>query len=339
MKQSWKRADLSDSDIWERKVTPDEAVAFRTFVDESNGLKLGSPEDYVNFPVLEGASGLLDDVRDRLVDGPGFVVVTGIPIAGYTDEQCQKLFWGIGNRLGTPVTQNAERELMGHVYDKGREGSDLNYRGFATRLGSPFHVDLSDVVGLMCVRAAKTGGQTQLVSSLAIHDIIKAERPDLLKVLERGFYWDRRGEEGPGELPRTQERIPVFSYKDDLVSCRMHRGFINWWVKRSGEAPTAEETEAMDLFEQICFREGMMHETYLAPGDILFVNNYTVLHARTEFEDWPEPGRGRYLLRLWIEMDGIREIKDEPVMRYGVITHGDLGMRPVELAAGARSRG
>ena len=41
----------------------------------------------------------------------------------------------------------------------------------------------------------------------------------------------------------------------------------------------------------------------LEPGDIQWLSNHTVMHARTEYEDWPEPQRKRHLLRLWLSIE------------------------------------
>jgi len=42
---------------------------------------------------------------------------------------------------------------------------------------------------------------------------------------------------------------------------------------------------------------------WLEPGDMQFISNCTIVHARTGFEDWPEPERRRHLLRLWLSLE------------------------------------
>ena len=39
---------------------------------------------------------------------------------------------------------------------------------------------------------------------------------------------------------------------------------------------------------------------YLESGDIQFMNNYTVIHARTNYIDHAEPELKRHLMRLWL---------------------------------------
>ena len=41
-------------------------------------------------------------------------------------------------------------------------------------------------------------------------------------------------------------------------------------------------------------------------GDIQILNNYTCVHTRTTFEDWPEPERKRVLWRLWLSIPDFR---------------------------------
>ena len=40
----------------------------------------------------------------------------------------------------------------------------------------------------------------------------------------------------------------------------------------------------------------------LEPGDVQLLSNHTVLHARTDYEDYSEPELKRHLLRLWISL-------------------------------------
>jgi len=47
----------------------------------------------------------------------------------------------------------------------------------------------------------------------------------------------------------------------------------------------------------------------LDPGEILFANNYTLLHARTEFED--SERHTRDLLRIWLNWEGMRPVIPE----------------------------
>lgn len=328
---AWRGADLERSQDWYVTLSAEQIGDLRQAVARSvarGGEAVEASAADFDLPSLKP---LQAELVKRLKDGHGFAVVRGFPMEGVSEREAQHLFWGFGHGLGTPVTQNGEAELLGHVYDKGMAGGSLNARGFATRAGGGFHVDLSDIVGLMCVRNAMTGGESRLASSMTVHNIILAERPELLPTLYRGFLWDRRNEQGPDESP-VSARIPVFSYAGGDLSSRMNKGFINWWSVRSETPLTDAEKEAMDFFLAVAERPDVAITFTLQPGEMVFCNNYTVMHSRTSFEDWPDAARKRYLLRLWLEVPGIRRFEDESVMRYGVIRYGVLGLSPEELA-------
>jgi len=53
----------------------------------------------------------------------------------------------------------------------------------------------------------------------------------------------------------------------------------------------------------------------LEAGDMQFINNYTTLHARTEFVDYPEPERKRWMVRLWLHSLGLRRPRDVSLFR------------------------
>jgi alpha-ketoglutarate-dependent taurine dioxygenase len=119
--------------------------------------------------------------------------------------------------------------------------------------------------------------------------------------LQRGFRCDRRGEEAPEDEPVTPYRVPVFSTRDGLLSCRFVRGVIDRGAEALGEALSDFERDALACFEATARREEVRFEVMLRPGEASFINNYEILHARTGFVDWDEPAKKRLLYRLWLE--------------------------------------
>ena len=70
-------------------------------------------------------------------------------------------------------------------------------------------------------------------------------------------------------------------------------------------------------------------------------SNYTVLHSRTDYEDWPERERRRYLLRLWLDTGLVEQLPKSFLERYADMAAWgqdpqapifDLSMRRAELA-------
>src|SRR3984885_14386384 len=243
----------------------------------------------------------LERVFDEIQEGRGIVIVRGIPVAEHSVEDVSRMFWALGAHFGRGVSQSAVGDVLGMVRDETPRGGEESARGYTSRRELSLHVDLAQIVGLMCVRRAKSGGKSQYAAGLAIHNEIAATRPDLLPVLYRGFPYHRRGEEAPDASCITPYDIPVFSVRDGEMSVFMVREIFNAAFRELKRAFTVEEIEAIDTFRATAQR--LQFETRLEPGEATFLNNYTVMHARSEFDDWDEPEQKRLMLRLWLDAE------------------------------------
>ena len=243
----------------------------------------------------------LERVFDEIQEGRGIVIVRGIPVTEYSVEDVGRMFWALGAHLGRGVSQSAVGDVLGMVRDETPPGGEESARGYTSRRELSLHVDLAQIVGLMCVRQARTGGKSQYAAGLAIHNEIAAARPDLLPMLYRGFPYHRRGEEAPDAPCITPYDIPVFSVRDGEMSVFMVREIFNAAFRELKRAFTPQEIEAIDTFRETA--QQLQFETRLEAGEATFLNNYTVMHARSEFEDWDEPERKRLMLRLWLDAE------------------------------------
>ena len=168
----------------------------------------------------------------------------------WTKRQSAIAFLVIGVHLGNLRMQNAAGHLLGHVRDLGRSSDDPNARIYQTRERQTHHTDSCDVVGLLCLKAAKSGGLSSLVSSTTIFNEIRRRRPDLLRVLMEPIETDRRGEVPEGNEPYFT--IPVFNYYIGLVSAIYQRQYIESARRFPGVAPlTTLQIEALDLLDQL----------------------------------------------------------------------------------------
>src|SRR5215468_9556166 len=252
-----------------------------------------------HFP-LSTLPGRLSRVFDEIYDDRGFVVVRGLPVARYSAEDVGLIFWGLGRYLGAPLYQNPQGDLLGHVYDHGRTYGNIDVRGYETSAYLPYHTDAGDVVGLLCLRRALEGGLSSIVSSVMVHNEILAQHPEYLGLLYNGFYYIRR-EAALTERAVSDRPIPVFGNQGDVVSCRYIRNQINAGAVKRGVPLTSLEKAALDFLDEQTRRPDLRLDMDLAAGDIQLVNNYTVLHSRTEFVDGPEPHQQRHMLRLWLK--------------------------------------
>ncbi|MHB1854949.1 MAG: TauD/TfdA family dioxygenase [Acidimicrobiales bacterium] len=329
---AWKGSDLAGRDEWRYRLSGEEVDeledALRRVQSRGLGLLEVGREDFA----LDQLAARLEGWVDELENGRGFVLIKGLPIERYSEEEAGLIYWGIGQHLGIPVSQNASGDLLGHVLDTGRSIRDPSVRGYQTRVRLPYHTDGSDVVGLLCFRPARSGGQSSIVSSTAVYNEILRRRPDLVDLLYQPFYFDRREEQAPGEDPWYTTRLAC--WRDNKLSVRYIRAFIES-TKRFPEVPrlTPEQTELLDTLDDICndpeFHLAMDFEV----GDMQFLNNYTILHSRTDYEDFEEPEKRRHLLRLWLTLRQGREL-DADFGRMGgnQTTGGRGGVTPTVAA-------
>jgi hypothetical protein len=320
----WYGAEMARSEDWvewlsEAQTDEIESVV-RTLHESKADTRAITAED-VSLPMLgPRLRGMLDEV----MNGRGFVLIKGLPVGRWTKRQAAVAFLIIGTHLGNLRMQNAEGHLLGHVRDLGRSSDDPNTRIYQTRERQTHHTDSCDVVGLMCLQQAKSGGLSSLVSSTTIFNEMRRHRPDLLNVLLQPIETDRRGEIPEGSKPYFN--IPVFNYHDGLVSAIYQRQYIESARRFPGVAPlTSLQIEALDLLDELANDPKLNLMMELERGDIQLVHNHTILHDRTAFEDYPEPERKRHLLRLWLAPPGARPLPEIYAERFGSITPGDRG--------------
>lgn len=261
---------------------------------------------------------------EEVLGGRGFVLIKGLPVDRWTRREAAIAFLVIGVHLGCLRMQNADGHLLGHVKDLGRSSDDPNVRIYQTHERQTHHTDSCDVVALLCLRSAKSGGLSNLVSSTTIFNEMRRRRPDLAAVLFDSIETDRRGEVPAGAKPYFS--IPVFNWYEGRLSTIYQRQYIESARRFPGVAPlTAEQVEALDMFDELANDPALNLMMEFQPGDMQFVHNHTILHDRTAFEDFPEPELKRHLLRLWLAPPNARPLPGVYAERFGSVTPGDRG--------------
>ncbi len=303
---AWKGADMSRSTAWlyrfsERALDEIDA-AVETI--EARGVAF-SEITKETFPIPSLVPDLARISRE-LEDGRGFVQMKGLRLAG--EAQAEIVFWGISVHLGRALSQNPQGELIGHVRDEGLDITKGNVRAYQTRASQGVHTDIAgDVVGLMCLRGAKSGGKSRVASAMAVYNEVLARYPHHVGLLYKDYNVDWRGEQPEGAPPVYRE--PIYAYLDGKLTCRFSPRFIRTSQEKTGVSLSAVEEEAItavqELAEELCF------EIQFDPGDIQFINNLAILHGRTGYEDYVEPERRRHLLRVWLNVPGARRLPAE----------------------------
>lgn len=266
---------------------------------------------------------------DEVLNGRGFVLLRALPVGTWSRRASAIAFFGIGTHLGNARSQNAQGHVLGHVKDLGASSRDPAVRIYQTRERQTYHTDSADVVCLLCLRPAKSGGLSSLVSSVTIFNEMRRRRPDLLEVLFQPIETDRRGEAIKGQKPYF--KIPVFSWYEGFLSAIYQRQYIES-ARRFDDVPPLSpvQIEALDLFDSLANDPSLNLFMEFQPGDIQIVHNHTILHDRTAFEDWPEAERKRHLLRLWLAPMNARPLPPVYAERFGSVEPGNRGGVAVE---------
>ena len=199
---AWSKSDYaSNPERWthhfseaENKEISDAADAFI-----ASGTPLtGITKDKFQLPSF---SKFLEPLRKELIDGKGFILFKGLPVTQWGNRKSAVAYMGLGTYLGYFVSQNSRGHVLGHVKDLGEDAAQIDkVRIYRTNARQYFHADDSDLVGLLCVAKALEGGESDLVSSHEVWNVLQKENPDVAELLTQPiWYFDRKGEVSEGE--------------------------------------------------------------------------------------------------------------------------------------------
>ena len=248
----------------------------------------------------------LAKMRQDLLKGRGFAVLRGVPVFHYDRRAAAIAIWGLGHHLGDDaVSQNGKGHVLGHVKDIGHDYAAPMSRGYQTSARLPYHTDYTDLAALLCLKSAKSGGLSSIVSSGAIFNELCETRPDLAEALTQKFYRTRWGEVGSDKPPYIS--VPVFNLHDgDAESAPgVATTYVRSAIRKAQLLPQTPrlselQIEAMDAFDALAEDPAFHIDMDFQPGDLQVVNNHWTLHSRTSYEDHDDAKEKRHLMRLWL---------------------------------------
>ena len=322
---AWLGADMAcNPDAWFYQLTVEDVRDLESAAIHFQSLGIDVGEISIETFPLATFGVHIAGLKQTLLSGVGLEVLRGLPIENYSQAFCATIFCGIGAHIGSTRSQNADGHILGHVRDIGADANDPNSRIYQTCERQTFHTDSADVVGLLCIREAKEGGKSLLVSAETIYNRMKQECPDLLEKLFDPIATDRRGEIPDGAKPYME--IPVLSWYEGNLTVFYQRQYIDSAQRFDGAmCLSPEHVEALDMFDALANDPELCFGMQLQPGDMQFVYNHSQLHDRTGFLDWPDPSQRRHLMRLWLSIEGDRPLPEAFKERYGTIEVGNRG--------------
>ncbi|KAJ5129073.1 uncharacterized protein N7443_006189 [Penicillium atrosanguineum] len=314
----WKAEDYRNSpELWTHRFSDNEIQEISAAADEFIEMEIPlTGISKTNF-ALPNLSRRLEELRKDLIDGKGFYLFKGIPAQQWSLQKCATAYMGLGTYLGYFVSQNGRGHVLGHVKDLGEDPTKTDrVRIYRTNARQYFHTDGSDIVGLLCVAKSMSGGESDIASTHQVFNVLQERHPDVVQTLvEPNWYFDRKGETSEGEEQWIRGSI-FYLENERAENPRVYARFDPMNVTslaRFNSGPNAQipplsekQKYAMEVFEKTC-AELSLH-MILAPGDIQFVSNSHVFHARTAYTDHPagavdengNPARRRHLMRLWL---------------------------------------
>ncbi len=245
---------------------------------------------------------LLDCARRHLATRPGYFLLSGLD--HLSEPESRRFVQRVASMLGEPMQQDFAGDPVRDVVDRGtRLEATSTVRYSDTRHGGSLHTDgchrlgqVPDLFTLLCVRQARSGGALVMVHVDDLLDRL-GDRPGVLEAMRRPVHFDTRDDRTHG-VPRTVIRPVVQS--DGEVRIHYLREYIDSAHRRPEVPPlSAEQVTAFDMLDELLDREDLQTLVRLKPGEMIIVNNRSVIHGRTEFPAQDGPG-GRLLLRVWI---------------------------------------
>lgn len=320
---AWRADEAAADSGWILRLTADEAEGFdqalRHARDADKPWLAMGPQD---FPLPAASRAALQRAAALTQGRWGMCLLKGLPTDRWNEHEARLACWGIGLHMGVARTQNRASDFIADVRNEGGEYKGANGRGYNTNAGLDFHCDSADVVALLCRRAAKRGGESKVVSSLAVIEEMQRRRPDLLPVLQGDWFHSYQGAQHPDAPPFY--RCPIVGTAQGHVAMRANRKNVMAAQRDFDAVPRLSQAQlqALDLLDALMQDPALCFSMWLEPGDLQLLNNYVTLHSRTDFEDHEEPDLKRHLYRLWLALPQSQPLPADWATYFGDVRAG-----------------
>ncbi|ORX47741.1 taurine catabolism dioxygenase TauD, TfdA family protein [Hesseltinella vesiculosa] len=305
----WTGSDYQDKESeWVYELNEQELneikAALQDFEDAETALNEISPEKFVLPTLGPKLKGL---IQDNVVEGRGFLVVRGIDPDSYSRQQQVIVYAGVSSYVGTRGLQG--KHVLAHITDlvttKERDVQEIIAPAY-TNDHQVFHTDAGDIISLFAIGVAEEGGRSKIASSWTVYNEIASTRPDLIHTLAEDWVFDHGGY---GDYDSNSR--PLLYYEDGkLIIQYARRNFTGFGLNPRSEdlSPISEaQAESLDTLHYL----GEKHSLAIAfkKGDIQYINNLSIFHARDGYTD-SEKNR-RHLLRLWLHPENSWKIPEK----------------------------
>jgi len=301
---AWTKHDALSTDRWQIAAGEDvltEFAAYLSTVPDAGALVDTVERSEVDLPHM---AALAERLREQVFGRFGFAHLTGLDASSFNEAELRLFYVLLCLHAGEMLTPYGR---LHDVADRGYDFRSTDVSVSTTRVRAPFHTDSTskrlfpNVFGLMCLRPAMQGGQSLVTSACQAYRQLAESSPEHLPAL---FTDHPRNTVTPGDedIPVLDNAYPIFTWDrfTDGPTLRYMRYWIETGYAKAGIAISAQDAAAFDRLDAVLEDDTNVLGVDMSAGEVLFFNNATVAHNRTEFTDVPEPGRGRLLARAWL---------------------------------------
>lgn len=315
---AWDRKILSEDESWIYRLSDPEIREVEAALERLRQSGIRHEDVTSGHAQLHHFGETVTALIDEIENGRGVALLKGIPVAGKTWEDLELMYAAISSHLGRSIVQDTAGTLIDRVEDRGISYENIAVRGYTTNAKLTPHCDSGDIVSLLCITKAKSGGMNTIASSIAIYNELLRTSPELLDPLQNGFHYNIRGNGPPGEHENlTAHRVPVYSFHKGKLSCRFNaKAMLTAEQLPGAPALTPMEKDAINKVATLAVMPDLSYDVMLEPGDLLLLCNHSVFHTRGAFEDGDVPEQKRLLLRKWINIPNGRELTWEFADHY-----------------------
>jgi hypothetical protein len=256
-----------------------------------------------------GLLALTRDVQKRVLGGKRFAVVTGMGFNALDSQTRDVFILGFNSLIGTPtVTSPRDKRVLWDVTPD-PQAIQVHTPTFSETDGeADFHTDSTfrfpkpeQKFSLWTVNMDGTGnGVSSLIDGLTVQGELAAtaagiEALDILRTTKFPFNTPAAFTESQCDDELLVFQAPVLG---DVV--RWNKMGITNGARRGGEAValTQDQQHAIALWESMLNRRDLVSDFMIPPDAVLFVNNHSLLHARSRIGD-----NKRHLIRVRMDPD------------------------------------
>ncbi|KAF8079384.1 taurine catabolism dioxygenase TauD [Lyophyllum atratum] len=305
----WEGKDWQDEKQWVYELSAEELKEINDAVQHFHGLNLHFGHISKSTFPLPTLGPALTKLAQDLHSGRGFVVLRTIPVSSYSRADNVLIYAGVSSYIATSRgLQDKNGGVLSHIKDlTSTHAGSIGGPAYTTDK-QVFHTDQgSDIVSLFALETAAERGVSRISSSWRVYNKLAETRPDLIKTLSEPWAVDEWSDDQPYTL-----RPLLYHLGGKIIiqyARRYFTGFLGLPRSKTIPAITEAQAEALDALHFLAGEYSLGLD--FQKGDIQYINNLSIFHARDGFKD--EGERTRHLLRFWLRNEELGWTIPEPL--------------------------